>query len=94
MLGILDPYRYSTSPIHKITSLQLFYGRIYNELSQSPQVSSLKAGKLNQGHYPQFMDAGQGPSAFEVFPLYYASKALIMVLGIGMILYAYWKPKK
>ena len=33
------------------------------------------------------------PSAFQTFPIYYISKALIIVLGLGMILYAYWKDR-
>ena len=28
------------------------------------------------------------PSNFEVFPLYYASKCLIIILGLGVIVYA------
>ena len=28
------------------------------------------------------------PSNFEVFPLYYASKFLIIILGLGVIVYA------
>ena len=34
------------------------------------------------------------PSTLEIFPIYYASKAIIIVLGIGMIAYSWWKSNK
>lgn len=31
------------------------------------------------------------PSTFEVFPAYYISKAIVLVLGLGVMIYAYFK---
>ena len=31
------------------------------------------------------------PSTFEVFPAYYISKAIVLVLGLGVMFYAYFK---
>jgi len=34
------------------------------------------------------------PSPIEVFPIYYLSKAVLIVLGIGIIIYAYLRKRK